>query len=868
MILAIVFAHVWGVIQLIVLGSLARTVRVRTVLAAFAVGLYAVAPLTLLLQVAWTRPVASLLGLSISRVVATASYTVDPFLEEIMKVLPLAVLLLIPVIRRQWSLTDCALIGAATGSGFALAEHLYRFSSVAGSAHAVAGGWVFAPIRAWLFVPGIMTSLTSWLPVGVSFAGDSSRANLLNFHLAWSAIGGFAVGLVVLNGKRAAQVVALGLFLCIGLDHAAGNATDIRSTWLAWLATPLGALTNWTGVMTLAALAAAWMLDRGRQHPGTSPELLLAAERAASTPIVGTLRAAVSRLPWSLPWVDHFVRTRRTLHTTRAIAPAEADGLQSATASARDRVDLALAQTASPPLLPAGWTPGALREAVRQPMVIVWLVLMAPSVLWFVVGGWPPAARIQTVMIGPIVWKLVSVLSVAMQAWVGWHVIVAARAWSKTRAVPVGDDAANLALRIACGVGAIGLGGFSLLRMLNGLPPGSSLLSSLHVAEAANRVSGAGGSMLGDSAGAFTPTSPASVPPGEAATAPGAQGPGGAEDASGEDQSGPEPGSGVPGEPADAGELDDPEDVGPQDEPTDVGDLDEPRDVGDLDDEPRDVGDLDEPRDVGDLDQSQNRAHSPKPDPAAAARDQAARAAADADASSARAEQADLDKTRADERYQQATRAADAADIAKETADPGSDPAVAAARERAQLAHDKSIAADAAAVTDDIDDPWGGGNSKKAAADAARAESNQADAAQRAAENDFASRKAAEADAAKDAMTQAKADAMAADSRAADAGEAARTSEAAAGNAQQNAAREAARAADPLGAAADDAAANHAAAQKRADDAFYHTENKDPDAYKNALKEAALAKERAEQARALADAGRSGRGSLGWKDKP
>jgi hypothetical protein len=56
MIIAIIFAHLWGDNQLIVLGSLARTIRVRTALAAFAVGLYACAPFAVLLQVAWTRP--------------------------------------------------------------------------------------------------------------------------------------------------------------------------------------------------------------------------------------------------------------------------------------------------------------------------------------------------------------------------------------------------------------------------------------------------------------------------------------------------------------------------------------------------------------------------------------------------------------------------------------------------------------------------------------------------------------------------------------------------------------------------------------------------------------------------------------------
>ena len=50
MIIAIVFAHVWGVLQLVVLGSLARTVRARTVLTALVVGLYACALLAVLLQ--------------------------------------------------------------------------------------------------------------------------------------------------------------------------------------------------------------------------------------------------------------------------------------------------------------------------------------------------------------------------------------------------------------------------------------------------------------------------------------------------------------------------------------------------------------------------------------------------------------------------------------------------------------------------------------------------------------------------------------------------------------------------------------------------------------------------------------------------
>jgi hypothetical protein len=44
MIVAIVFAHVWGVVQMIVFGSMARTIRARTALTAMAAGFYACAP--------------------------------------------------------------------------------------------------------------------------------------------------------------------------------------------------------------------------------------------------------------------------------------------------------------------------------------------------------------------------------------------------------------------------------------------------------------------------------------------------------------------------------------------------------------------------------------------------------------------------------------------------------------------------------------------------------------------------------------------------------------------------------------------------------------------------------------------------------
>ena len=126
MVPAIIFAQLWGVIELIVLATPARTVRIRTVFAAMAVGFYTIGPLTAFIQLSWIHLAAPLFGMPATDLQGIASYSVDPFIEEGMKLLPLAVLMLIPAIRRQWSVTDCVLIAAATGSGFGLTEHLFR----------------------------------------------------------------------------------------------------------------------------------------------------------------------------------------------------------------------------------------------------------------------------------------------------------------------------------------------------------------------------------------------------------------------------------------------------------------------------------------------------------------------------------------------------------------------------------------------------------------------------------------------------------------------------------------------------------------------------------------------------------------------
>ena len=782
MVLAIAFAHLWGVIQLLVLGSLARTVRVRTVLAAMAVGLYFIGPLTVFLQLAWIQLAASLTGTPIADMRAIASYTVDPFLEEALKLLPLAMLMLLPTVRRQWSLTDCVLVATATGSGYGLAENLYRYAGSPDLAQAVAGGWAMSIGRYTVLVPGAFNTLTSWLPPGTSFVGDPIR---LNSHLVWSALGGLALGVFLRYRTRAARVVAGALFLYTGLDHAAWNASLVPDAWLSLLAKPLGALAAFGGLLAIVALGVAWWLDR--RTPALEP--FLAAERAASSRFSGTLEAAFSRLPWSIPWVTGFARARRACHAARAAAPEGADSLLDSLVAHRDRIDRQLTQPESPPLIPSGLTLSALKSALRRRSVIISLVLLAPSILFLVVGGWPRTAWIQRLMTGPVAWQLTILIATVSLARVAWGVVAAVRNWSATRRLPIGDDAAIIGLQLACGIGSVGLGGFALLRVLGGLSAGAHLIGNAHGADAANRLKLPDGFALSNSAGSVAPSLPGRTQPGEAAP----------------------PKTKAPAPDAESAPPQAPSTPKPQPPPA-----------------------------------------PPKPPP----EDQAAKKAAkEADDAEARAAKAEADAREAQAFRQKAIRTEDAADIARSTGtDMSNDPGIAEARDRTRKANAASEAADQAAL--DGDDPWDPNQPNKKAADIFRREAREAAEDQKALEDDFQKRMAGEVESDKEAARNA-ADAMnAANAKAAEARAAADVAARGADAANNAAARAAARAADPLGTAADTANQEYAAAQANADKAFLNTDHK---AYHDAQQALALAKEKADAARAAADAARDAR---------
>ncbi len=488
MIIGIVFTHVWGVLELIALGSLTRTVRIRTVLTALVAGLYAASSVTVLLQLLWTRPFAWLTDIPLSTVVGVAGYTLDPFIEEVIKVLPLAALLMLPAVRRQWSLTDCVLIGAATGSGFGLAEALLRFGSSVTRALVTPDGWLLPVGFSAFTVPNATTTMLSWLPASVvseSVFGAPSIGDRLNLHLAWSALGGFAVGLIALRDGKAERIAGALLLLFVAADHAAFNA-DVSNPGraLALAATPFRYTRYALGLFPIVALAMAWWFDRHTHVRQPRPYPALPAERRASPAWKGAMSSALQRLPWSALWVAAYARVRRAYTAEERVRVNSTRELKSVVIRLRDTIAQASGSTTPIQLVPPTWRAKALGERVRDPQTVLWIIFTLPSVLYFGVGGQPATAAVQRVMSTPVAWFIIRAMSVASLIWLGVQIALALRQWPTVKAAPFGEFPAVAALRLMAGAGAFATGAYALSIALTNNSPSATLVNNAHILQA------------------------------------------------------------------------------------------------------------------------------------------------------------------------------------------------------------------------------------------------------------------------------------------------------------------------------------------------------------------------------------------------
>ncbi|GIH03499.1 hypothetical protein Rhe02_15660 [Rhizocola hellebori] len=471
----------YGVWQLAVLSSWTRTVRLSALFLTVAVGLYGAGVLTVFLQLLYTNGVAAVTDTPLSEVVRTASYTMDPLIEEIVKVAPLALLVLLHKrIRAQWGLTDYVLVGAATGAGFTLAEAILRYSD---EAYNVTGGpfsgWTEASGFSLTYFPGLPTILTSWVPAPVAF-GDifsGSAAVATNPHLVLSALGGLAVGLMFRGGKWI--LAGVGLMAYVWADHATFNYRVFKpegAGLVGLLSGPFEFLNKADWLYPLIALGIASYLDYQRLKAGK----LATADVATSVPLTSF---ATKGLPWTAMVAWRFALVRRNLYFAKA-AGADTAELNEMVRSSRTQIDTWNSTEAwRCAKLPLTNPPGAGGIRAHWP-VLVSLILLVPGLFIFAVGSIRLPSFIVDILVSPLMAPIVLVLSLVSLVWLAWQVVLTVRSLPQQRSVPIADPIARGDLRIINGCGAFAAGAIALFIALVGDGPHGPVFSPTHILDA------------------------------------------------------------------------------------------------------------------------------------------------------------------------------------------------------------------------------------------------------------------------------------------------------------------------------------------------------------------------------------------------
>jgi hypothetical protein len=174
MVAILLLAHAWALMQIALLTAPWRTVGIRTIALAFCAGFGVTAPLVLFIQWAWVNAYQDITGtwsfvmFFPGQLVETAGYTVDPFLEEIGKLLPLILLMVLPRTKYRLGLSDSLVLGAALGAGFGFAEGTMGITEWIPerglSWSRFDQAWTVPFFLSTLYIPGPLKILTSWVP--------------------------------------------------------------------------------------------------------------------------------------------------------------------------------------------------------------------------------------------------------------------------------------------------------------------------------------------------------------------------------------------------------------------------------------------------------------------------------------------------------------------------------------------------------------------------------------------------------------------------------------------------------------------------------------------------------------------------------
>ncbi|MEU8698543.1 PrsW family glutamic-type intramembrane protease [Streptomyces sp. NPDC048680] len=456
-------------------------------LLAVAVGVYGCGVATALLQLAYTRLYADQSGQPLSEVVGTSSYTVAPWVEELVKVSPLLLAGLYAKVRRQWGLTDFVVLGAGLGAGFGLLEAVLRYGLDASRAiPREGGGWVIPDSLFPPYIPGLKQVFAAWLPgpTGQSSIVGAQAAETFS-HLVWTALAGLGVGLLW-RTRGWVRVLAVVPVAAASAHHAVNNYAAEKSTEQAerWLET----LDEKAWAVPLVCLAIAMTIDLHQLHRGkrTVPGVLLATERTDGDTAAAMLRYASWHPRWTLLIALRYIRLRRSLlYATALSPPRETEPLRRAVARITAQMDATDGQGA--------WRPDEIRArlravragaSARRWLLLIPCVLMLPGLLFLGVGSFKSTAGLQeyfTTGDGP---KILMGFGIAALAWIAWQLITLLRTWQPTSVQPHGEPLAAHRFRIATALGGATTGVLLLYRGLGDVGPDGKAVPALHLLDA------------------------------------------------------------------------------------------------------------------------------------------------------------------------------------------------------------------------------------------------------------------------------------------------------------------------------------------------------------------------------------------------
>lgn len=492
MVVLMACASLYAVLQLAVLGSATRSTRIGTAMLAVATGCVACGAVTIAAELIYTRSVAVLTGQELGDVVQTASYTVDPFIEEIVKILPLVLIGVLGIRRRvQWGLTDFLIIGAGIGSGFALAEALLRFSWHAASAlsdhH---GGMVLAISLSAPTIRGPLELLGSWLPApaGSWDLFGTGTANL-NLHLLWTTIAGVGIGVVVrFRGWR--RFLGLIPLLYAAVDHAVNNLDGIKSpTGIGGFAVAvMEAVRLRLPLLIFLLLIATTVIDLRvlrpirRQHP----ETLTAAERSGSPAVRALGRYALVWPPWTTMVAARFALVRRAAWYALADRPGgDPPELVAAVADLANRIDRSADS--------GRWRQAvgdltrnrvSLSGLIRNPWVIVWLALGVLPIIYFVIAGTPLTGQLQRWMQATPILILAGVLLAVGVAYGIRNLVLLLREAPARAREPWTEGLLRITLRILIGAASCAMSVAALFLLLAGTGRYDTTVRNYHLIDA------------------------------------------------------------------------------------------------------------------------------------------------------------------------------------------------------------------------------------------------------------------------------------------------------------------------------------------------------------------------------------------------